>query len=167
MLTVLIETHNDEEGLARTLGSLVAGSVEGVVREVLVYDRASTDQTVLVADHAGCGVISDGDLQGALRHARGDWLLLLEPGARLTDGWTEAVMLHMTTVTMPARFSRSPIGRPRFLARLFSSRRPLTDGVLISKRQALGLLKSPSELAPLTRVPTKRLAAEIIASPKR
>jgi glycosyltransferase involved in cell wall biosynthesis len=167
MLTVLIETHNDEEGLARTLGSLVAGSVEGVVREVLVYDRASTDQTVLVADHAGCDVIGEGELQSALRHARGDWLLLLEPGARLTDGWTEAVMLHVTTMTMPAHFSRSRIGQPRFLARLFSSRRPLADGLLVSKRQALALLKGNTDLASIARVSTKRLAAEIIASAKR
>ena len=33
MLSVLIETRNDEEALARTLASLVGGAVEGVVRE--------------------------------------------------------------------------------------------------------------------------------------
>ncbi|MDP3898731.1 MAG: glycosyltransferase, partial [Mesorhizobium sp.] len=52
MLTVVIETRNEEEALARTLASLVGGSVEGVVREVMVHDRGSTDHTVLVADHA-------------------------------------------------------------------------------------------------------------------
>nr|WP_295469039.1 glycosyl transferase family 2 [Mesorhizobium sp.] len=167
MLTVLIETHNDEEGLARTLGSLVAGSVEGVVREVMVHDRGSTDHTTLVADHAGCSMIGEGDLTARLRHARGDWLLVLEPGSRLTEGWTEAVLLHMTSMTMPARFTRSRIGRPRFLARFFSTRRPFADGLLISKRQALGLLKGASDLAPVARVSTKRIAAEIIPSPKR
>ncbi|WP_308240316.1 glycosyltransferase [Mesorhizobium sp. J428] len=141
MLTVLIETHNDEEGLARTLSSLVAGSVEGVVREVLVHDRGSTDQTAYVADHAGCGMIAEGELAAGLRRARGDWLMVLEPGARLTEGWTEAVMLHMSSGTTPARFSRSRIGRPRFLARLFSTRRPFADGLVITKRQALALLK--------------------------
>ena len=54
MLTVLIETRNDEEGLARTLASLVGGAVEGVVRDVIVCDRGSTDQTHRVAEHAGC-----------------------------------------------------------------------------------------------------------------
>jgi hypothetical protein len=167
MLTVLIETHNDEEGLARTLGSLVAGSVEGVVREVMVHDSGSTDHTMLVADHAGCILVGEGDLAARLRHARGDWLLVLEPGARLTDGWTEAVMLHMSTTSKPARFTRSRIGRPRFLARLFSTGRPFADGLLISKRQALGLLKGGAGLAPVARVSTKRIVAEIIASPKR
>ena len=44
MLSVLIETRNDEEGLARTLASLIAAAVEGVVREVIVCDLGSTDQ---------------------------------------------------------------------------------------------------------------------------
>jgi len=168
MLTVLIETHNDEEGLARTLSSLVAGSVEGVVREVLVHDRGSTDQTAYVADHAGCGMIAEGELAAGLRRARGDWLMVLEPGARLTEGWTEAVTLHMSSGTTPARFSRSRIGRPRFLARLFSTRRPFADGLVITKRQAMALLKGGADLASITRgLSTRRIAAEIIASPKR
>jgi hypothetical protein len=168
MLTVVIETRNDEENLARTLASLVGGSVEGIVREVLVYDRGSTDQTALVADHAGCGLIGEGELQAGLKRAKGDWLLLIEPGARLSDGWTEAVLHHMSATTVPARFSRSRIGRPRLLARLFSPRRPFTDGLLASKRQALALLKGGAELGPIARgLATKRLAAEIIPSPKR
>lgn len=167
MLTVVIETRNDEENLARTLASLVGGSVEGIVREVLVHDRGSTDQTVLVADHAGCGLIGKGELQAGLKRARGDWLLLIEPGARLSDGWTEAVLHHMSATTEPARFSRSRIGRPGFIARLFSPRRPFTDGLLVSKQQALALLKG-EELGPVARgLSTRRLAAEIIPSPKR
>ena len=39
MLSVIIETKNDEEALARTLGSLVSAVVQGVVREVIVCDR--------------------------------------------------------------------------------------------------------------------------------
>jgi glycosyltransferase involved in cell wall biosynthesis len=54
MLSVVIETNNDEDALARTLASLVSAAVEGVVREVIVCDRGSTDRTHLVAEHAGC-----------------------------------------------------------------------------------------------------------------
>ncbi|TIU37731.1 MAG: glycosyl transferase family 2, partial [Mesorhizobium sp.] len=60
MLSVLIETRNDEEGLARTLASLVGGAVEGVVRDVIVCDQGSTDQTHRVAEHAGCHYVSGG-----------------------------------------------------------------------------------------------------------
>lgn len=168
MLTVAIETHNDEEALARTLASLVVGSVEGVVREVMVLDRDSTDHTTLVADHAGCTLVAGADPVTGLRRARGDWLLILEPGARMADGWTEAALLHMSVTSKPARFTRSRIGRPRFLARLFSPRRPFADGLLISKRQALALLKDGGELKSIARgLSTTRIAAEIVVSPKR
>lgn len=168
MLTVVIETRNEEEALARTLASLVGGSVEGVVREVMVHDRGSTDHTVLVADHAGCHLVQEGELAAGLKRAKGDWLLMLEPGARLMDGWTDAVLHHMSGQTTPARFTRSKIGRMPFLARLFMASRPLADGLLISKRQAVALLRPASELAAIGRgVSKRRLAAEIIPSPKR
>ena len=87
MLTVLIETMNDEEGLARTLASLIGGVVEGVVRDVIVCDRGSTDQTHRVAEHAGCHYIANGGVAAGISQAKGEWLLLVEPGARLVDGW--------------------------------------------------------------------------------
>src|SRR5690606_15838389 len=43
MLTVLIETKDHEEALARTLASLVGAAVEGIVRDVLVCDLGSVD----------------------------------------------------------------------------------------------------------------------------
>ncbi len=67
MLTVLIETRNDEEGLARTLASLVGAAVEGVVRDVIVCDRGSTDQTHYVAEHAGCHYVASGGDLAVLR----------------------------------------------------------------------------------------------------
>jgi len=168
MLTVVIETRNDEEALARTLASLVGGSVQGVVREVVVHDLGSTDHTAMVADHAGCHMVASGELPAGLMRAKGDWLLLLEPGARLVDGWTESVLHHMSGATTPARFARSHIGRAPFLARLFSRRRPLQEGLLITKRQAVSLLRGGGELAAIGRsVASRRIEAEIIPSPKR
>ncbi len=166
MLTVVIETHNDEEGLARTLSSLVPGSVEGVIREVIVHDRGSTDHTTTVADHAGCRLVRDGDLASALQRAKGDWLLLLEPGARLVEGWTEAAIMHMTDVAGPARFTRSRFHRMTLMGRLFCTARPLAEGLLIARRQATDLLGGPN-LGSLRRVRARRLAAEIVPSPKR
>ncbi|TIT95003.1 MAG: glycosyltransferase, partial [Mesorhizobium sp.] len=93
MLSVLIETRNDEEGLARTLASLIGGAVEGVVRDVIVCDTGSTDQTHYVAEHAGCHYMAGGVADG-IGQAKGDWLLLLEPGARLAEGWIEEVAAH-------------------------------------------------------------------------
>ncbi|TPM09573.1 MULTISPECIES: glycosyltransferase [unclassified Mesorhizobium] len=167
MLTVLIETHNDEEGLARTLATLIGGAVEGVVREVIVCDTGSTDQTHRVAEHAGCQYATDG-VAAAIRHAKGDWLLLLEPGARLVDGWIDEVVAHTARQTMAARFSRTRAGRAPFLARIFSGNRALADGLLISKRQAASLSKKAGSAEALARgLATNRLDAEIWAAPAK
>ncbi len=107
MLSVLIETRNDEEALARTLASLIGGAVEGVVREVIVCDRGSTDQTHYVAEHAGCHFLAEGGIAAGIAQAKGDWLLMLEPGARLVEGWIDDVVQHAAKQTMAARFSRS------------------------------------------------------------
>lgn len=165
MISVLIETRNDEDALARTLGSLVAAAVEGVVREVIVVDRGSTDHTAVVADHAGCNLIAHGDLAGGLKRARGEWILLLEPGARLSDGWIEDVVHHTARLTNPARFSRSRSMGARFLSRFLAARRPLADGFLISKPQALSRLKPGEGVETLVRgLPSKRLDARIMPS---
>lgn len=117
-----------------------------------------------MADHAGCLWLEHADLAAGIRRARGDWLLLLEPGARLVPGWPEPVMRHAVDAVGPARFTRSRAGAPRFLSRLFSARRPLADGLLISKRQAVALAGRGS-LSP--RFGVRRLAAEIVAAPRR
>ena len=122
MLTVLIETRNDEEGLSRTLGSLIGGAIEGAVREVIVCDLGSSDQTHYVAEHAGCQFLAQGGIAAGIARAKGDWLLIVEPGAKLIEGWIEPAMMHMGKSIMPARFSRSRHDRQPYWARLFSAR---------------------------------------------
>jgi hypothetical protein len=163
MLTVVIETRNSEEALARTLASLVAGAVEGVVREVIVCDRGSTDQTHRVAEHAGCHYVAQGGVGAAIRQARCEWLLFLEPGARLAEGWSDAVAAHMARQTMAARFSRSRLHRPPFLSRVFSTRRALAEGLIITKRQAVSRAAKDAE-ALARGLATRRLPAEIVVA---
>ncbi|MEQ1951035.1 glycosyltransferase [Mesorhizobium yinganensis] len=169
MLTVLIETRNDEEALARTLASLVGAAVEGVVRDVIVCDRGSTDQTHRVADHAGCHYVADGGIAAGIRQAKGEWLLMLEPGARLVDGWTEAVIGHIAKVSMPARFSRSRADRKPLFSRIFSAPTALAEGLVIRKGQAMALAKSAQSAEAIARgLASRRLDAEIrVAEPRR
>ena len=162
MLTVVIETRNDEEGLARTLASLISAAVEGVVRDVIVCDAGSTDQTHSVAEHAGCNYIAEGGVAAALREAKGEWLLMLEPGARLAEGWTESVVAHVARMTMPARFSRARASRTPFLARVFSRPTALAEGLVISKQRAAALAKSAKSAEAIARgLATKKLDGEI------
>jgi hypothetical protein len=96
MLSVIIPTHNSERALVRTLAALVPGAAAGLVREVLVTDAGSQDQTAAAADHAGCTVLHEPgplgrQLKAAAKAARGPWLLFLRPGAILEPSWTAEV----------------------------------------------------------------------------
>jgi hypothetical protein len=162
MLTVLIETRDDEAALAQTLGSLVPGAVQGMVREVIVCDRGSADGMREVAEHAGCVWLAEGGVAEGIRQAKAEWLLLLEPGARLAEGWIEDVALHMARSAMPARFSRARGSRAGFLSRVFSRQQALAEGLLIGKRQAATLVKHAGSAEGIARgLAAKRLKAEI------
>lgn len=168
MLSVLIETRNDEEGLARTLASLVGAAVEGVVRDVTVFDGGSSDHTRRVAEHAGCHFVSEGAFARVVAAARGEWLLLLEPGARLVEGWTESVLDHVSSRQGPASLTGSGQGGFRPLARFFGQRRALSTGLLLRKEDAIALTRDadsaeaiarrarPARLAGLVRVAEPR-----------
>ncbi|MFZ1680190.1 MAG: glycosyltransferase [Rhizobiaceae bacterium] len=159
MLSVIIQTRDNEAELARTLATLVGAAVEGLVREVIVCDTGSRDATLKVADHAGCRMVSDG-IGEAVRTAKGEWLLLLEPGARLVDGWIDPVVAHLTRQTMPARFTRTRSSRPRFLARVFST--VLAEGLLIRKAQAASRLRPGVDAESIGRgLASRRIAAGI------
>jgi len=159
MLSVVIETNNHEEALARTLSALVSAAVEGMVRDVLVLGRGSTDDTASVAEHSGCVFLADADLTSALQQARGDWLLLLRPGARLVEGWSEEVRRHIAAAGTPACFTQ---GNRRWPWAALFDRRGLDAGLVISRQQALSLAGAGMDGHGLARrVRAKRLQARI------
>lgn len=163
MISVLIETQNSDEALARTLAGLVGGAIEGLLSDVIIVDYGSTDQTHRVADAAGCIFLQDQTLIDGFRRARGDWFLILEPGARLLDGWIEPVAVHVERAQGPACFTRSHAHRRSLLTRLFSPGSALTDGLVISKRQSMALFSPGKKANDIARgLAMKRLRAEII-----
>lgn len=174
MLTVLIEAADDASALGASLASLVAGAVEGIVREVVVLDVGMDAGTRKVADHAGCRIAPAGDLSSVVAGAKGEWLLLLEAGSRLSSDWIEDVADHIAEVERgsrtprAARFSRSAQDRPSFLARLRQKRTALTEGLLLPKAQGVGLAKSAGSIEGMARgVATTRLDATIRAAVKK
>lgn len=163
MLSIIIETTNHEDALSRTLLPLVSGAVQGLVRDVIVLDHGSTDQTTRVAEQAGCSIVSGIPLIECISRARGDWLLLLEPGARVSASWVESVERHCASSPSPARFSRSVEGRPAFFSRIVRRDTALCDGLLISKKQALVLAKSAVSSEALARgLASRKMNAEIV-----
>jgi Glycosyl transferase family 2 len=120
MLSVIIPTEGDERTAVATLAALVPGAAAGVVKEVLLVDRAVTDVIERVAEIAGCRFLSfEGTRAAALaagaRQARSPWLMFLHAGAVLDAGWIEETTQFIQTVANSGRpkagifrYARSP-----------------------------------------------------------
>jgi glycosyltransferase involved in cell wall biosynthesis len=101
MLSVIIATENSERELVATLAALVPGALAGLVREVIVADAGSRDETAKVADIAGCKLVTSAApagarLKAAASSARGPWLLFLRPGAVPEPSWIDEVGRFMS-----------------------------------------------------------------------
>lgn len=155
MISVVIPTLDSERLLVPTLSALVPGSAEGLVRDVLFADGGSRDETERIADAAGCeflkGAAEEGErLAAAAAKARGDWLLFVDPGAILEDGWTREVGAFIATAERARegqecaavfRLAIDGFGlAPRLTAAVATTRQALLglprpdQGLLISKR---------------------------------
>ena len=92
MISVVIPTLNAERGLVRTLSCLIEPAMRGLVRDVVIADGGSTDQTLEIAEDAGCEIVRAGGRRGGLldhgaRMAKGPWLLFLHAETALEPGW--------------------------------------------------------------------------------
>src|SRR5262245_33940921 len=111
--------------LVPTLAALVPGAVAGVVREVIVADGGSMDETERVADVAGCRFVASAEPLGArlcaaAASARGDWLLFLPPGSVPGSRWTDEVQRVIHDAERERSTMRAAVFRPR------PSRSPMT-----------------------------------------
>ena len=163
MLTVLMETRNQEAELAHTLSTLVTGAVEGLVSDVVILDHGSQDGTGDVADAAGCRFLRDWRIGDVLGTVRGDWLLLLEPGARPLSGWVEEITEYVALNRRPARFSPSRHHRLPLWRRIITHSGPLEDGFLIARQDCPGIAREGMSLAAFAaKGSASRLRSEIM-----
>ena len=148
MLSIIIATDESERALVSTLAALVPGATAGAIREVIVADKGSHDQTAEVADIAGCRIlVSAAPLAGRLRAAaalaRADWLMFLRPGTAPDATWIAEVMRFVEQAELAgepeartAVFSPSPRGGvPGALARLLRGRPRPDQGLVVAKRR--------------------------------
>ena len=100
MLSVIIPTLDAEAGLPRALASLVTATVAGLVREVIVTDGGSRDQTALIAEETGARFLTATGRASQLREgaaaARSAWLLFLHPETALEPGWMDEAAAFMS-----------------------------------------------------------------------
>jgi glycosyltransferase involved in cell wall biosynthesis len=95
-LSIIIPTLNAVPVLGPTLAALAQIEGAGLVKELIVADGGSVDETrqaatesgaVLIETEAGRGV----QLQAGAAAARGDWFLFLHADTVLAEGWSDAV----------------------------------------------------------------------------
>jgi glycosyltransferase involved in cell wall biosynthesis len=118
LISVVIATHDSEALLVPTLAALVPGALAGIVREVIVADAGSSDDTAKVADIAGCTfMVAPGSLGARLAAAaattRANWLLFLQPGTVLGARWMDEVSRFMHEAQFDGSESRAAVFRQR------------------------------------------------------
>lgn len=96
MISVVIPTLNAADRLAPTLSCLVQAAADGLVRDVIVSDGGSRDDTLLIADAMGCTIVAGPagrgtQLAAGAAIARGPWLLFLHADTVLIEGWERDV----------------------------------------------------------------------------
>src|SRR3954462_9076788 len=142
MLSVIIPTEGVEQPPVPTLAAPRPGRLRaaaaGVIREVLLVDRAGNGVIERVADVAGCGFLAfEGTRAAALaagaRAARSPWLMFLHAGAVLDNGWIDETTQFIQNVSLAGRpragvfrYSPSPYSETRlrdglkFVARMIT-----------------------------------------------
>lgn len=165
MISVLIQCHNQETELVRTLGALVPGAVEGIISDVTILDDGSEDGTRKVADTAGCNLYDSQELSNVIGKMRGEWVLMIEPGAKPLNGWIEGLGEHISNGDMPARFSPSRNYRHPFYKRIFSKSSALEYGVLARRRDVASRASVATNLSEIAKgLSTIKLNCELVTA---
>jgi glycosyltransferase involved in cell wall biosynthesis len=141
MLSVIIATLDSERALVPTLAALVPGATSGLVREVVLTDGGSRDDTAAVADIAGCNFVrGEGSLgkrlKAAAASARAPWLLFLRPGSVLDTSWTGEARNFI---------ERPPAGAQAAVFRRVSSAAPALRQIWLLLAAAIGGRPHPEQ----------------------
>lgn len=122
-LTILIPALNAERSLPGCTAALFEGLDAGLVRELIVSDGGSTDDTEAIALRLGAEVVTGppsrgGQLRRGAAQAGGAWLLVLHADTQLDPGWSEAVLAHMRARPDRAACFRLAFDQPGTAARI-------------------------------------------------
>jgi len=146
-LSVIIPTLDAGSALPACLAALFEGVEAGLVREVILSDGGSQDETRLIAEEAGALLVTGppsrgGQLRRGVSAAGGAWLLVLHSDSVLPEGWSGAVRARMNaggSAAFRLRFDaggmapRVVAGWANLRARVFGL--PYGDqGLLVSRR---------------------------------
>lgn len=100
-LSVVIPALDAAADLPAALAALAPAAIGGLIREVVVVDGGSRDETRAIAEAAGAVVIASppgrgGQLRAGADAARGEWLFFLHADTVLEPGWEAEAAAFMT-----------------------------------------------------------------------
>ena len=99
-VSIIIPTWNSMPEFEKTLKSIPRAFPEGIVKEIIVVDKHSTDGTVELARKHECTVRYDDISLGSarmkgLRHAKTEWIVFIDSDIELPEGWFNKMMEAM------------------------------------------------------------------------
>jgi len=101
MISVIIPTLNAQKGLPATFAALMPALIEGMIKEVIIVDAGSQDNTLAIAQAAGAKVISanmtgrGAQLSQGATAAKSNWLLFLHADTQLEESWYQEAKHHI------------------------------------------------------------------------
>lgn len=126
MISVVIPTLNAAKTLPLTLSALAPAAMDGLVRELIIIDGGSSDETAAIADEAGARFEQAEPGRGRqLRYgcdlAKGPWLLILHADTRLSVDWQAEAIRHVRQNPGLAGYFRFQLDDEKLIARVWEA----------------------------------------------
>ena len=91
-VSIIIPTWNSMPEFEKCLNSIPKAFPKGMVEEIIIVDKHSTDGTVELAKKHGCTVLYDDISLGSARmaglhHAKTKWIAFIDSDIELSEGW--------------------------------------------------------------------------------
>ena len=134
-VSIIIPTLDAGAALPETLAHLGEGLQAGLIRELVIADGGSGDDTHALAQAAGAVIVSappgrGGQLARGATAAGGEWLLFLHADTHLLAGWADAVTAHLRKGGDQAGYFRLAFRAPGIAPRLVAGWANLRAGWL-------------------------------------
>jgi len=125
-ISIIIPTLNADTRLGACLDALVTPMLDGLVKEVVVVDGGSSDETLVIADGFGATIIKTspgrgGQLRAGAAAARSAWLLFLHGDTVLEESWAEEAQQFINTQSNAAGVFTLCFDAPGVMPRLVAA----------------------------------------------